>query len=56
MKRKNLAKLLDEGFTDTGKTAGVYQIYEKKTIHAFYDKYKDRVICKFDLNDLMTKL
>lgn len=56
MKRKNLCKLLNEGFVDTGKFAGAYNIYELGTTRAFYYKYKDKVILKVDLNDLMTKL
>jgi len=56
MKRKNLCKLAEEGFVDTGKTAGMYNIYELGTIRVFYNKYKDKIVCRFDLNDLMTKL
>ena len=56
MKRKNICKLLDEGFVNSGKTSGTYHIYEKETLRAFYCEYKDKIICKFDLNDLMNKL
>lgn len=56
MKRKNLIKLLEEGFIDTGKFCVTYNIYELGTTRAFYNKYKDKVVCRFDINDLMEKL
>ena len=56
MKKTNLTKLIQEGFVDTKKHAGVYNIYELGTTRVFYNQYKDKVICRFDLNDLMTKL
>jgi len=54
--RMQLKEIIKEGFINTGKTAGYLHIYELDDERIFYDKYKDRVACRFDLRDLMTKL
>ncbi len=51
-----LQQIIKEGFIDSGKTSGYLQIYEKDNERVFYDGRKDRIACRFDLRDLMTKL
>ncbi len=55
-KKMQLQDIIKEGFINTGKMAGYLHIYELDDERVFYDKYKDRIACRFDLKDLMTKL
>ena len=55
-KRPQLRKILNEGFINSGKSAGHLSIYEKDDERIFYDSYNDRVRCRFDIKDLMSKL
>ena len=53
MKRKNLIKILEDGFVETGKHSGHYKIYSKEKDIILYDPLKDKKIAEFNLNDLM---
>ncbi len=49
---KTLNKILEEGFTKSNKTCGHYDIYEKKNERIIYDSYNNKVVTRYDLQEI----